>query len=79
MARLAEKEMLTGNEPVGGYDSKNPLGRYSLPRCQDYGLAEGQNDLNIDGKALNKEAFDGSVLRLIQLRLHGAPGTLKGK
>ena len=27
----------------------------------------------------SREIFDGSVLKLIQLRLHGARGTLKGK
>jgi hypothetical protein len=32
--------------------------------CQDYELAEGQNNVNIDGKALNNREIDGIVLRL---------------
>jgi hypothetical protein len=50
-----------------------------LITCQDYKLAEGQNDVNIDRRTPNNRAIDGSVLRLIHLKLHGAPDTLKGK
>jgi hypothetical protein len=41
-----------------------PSSKVAQRWCQDYELAKGQNDVNIDKKALNDKAIDEIVLRL---------------